>query len=151
MENRTVETDILLEIAAGRMMAATATRVLKYTQKRLGMRLNWRIRAFYSVHIFGSMARLDVPTFNDPVIQQQLEDAFSTSGHSSAAWDTITAASHISSLVLELTSRLLVLIDVLRNQRDGPLLAFLCFGQSALQWSSYRSLTSGRCSLRFDS
>jgi hypothetical protein len=149
MEKRTVETDILLEIAAGRMMAATATRVLKYAQRRLGMRLNWRIRAFYSVHIFRSMARLDVPTFNDPVVQQQLEDAISSSGNSSAAWDTITAASHIASLALELASRLLVLIDVLRNQRDGPLLAFLCFGQSALQWSSYRSHTRGKWQRRY--
>jgi len=35
------------------------------------------------------MARLDLPTFEDPAVQRQTQAAWSTTGQSSVAWDTI--------------------------------------------------------------
>lgn len=80
------------------------------------------------------MARLDVPTFDDPVIQRQLEKAFPPHGRSSIAWDTVTMAMHIFSTIIQVVSQAFVLVGVLRDQRDGLLLALISFAHTLLQW-----------------
>lgn len=82
------------------------------------------------------MARLDVPTFEDAAVQSQLESASSTSWKSSVAWETIQATSGVITTAIQLLSQLSVLITILRDQRDGPLLAVISFTQSLFQWAS---------------
>jgi hypothetical protein len=96
------------------------------------------IKQFYSSHIFHAMARLDVPTSEDPAVQRQLESAWSTSWKSSVAWETIEVTSNVIMTVIRLLSQVSVLIGVLRDQQDGPLLAVLSFSQSLFQWFSVR-------------
>ena len=110
---------------------------------RISHPLNLAIKQFYSTHIFHAMARLDLPTFEDPAIHRQLEGAWSTSYKSSVAWDTIRLSSNVVMTVIRLLSQLSVLISVLRHQRDGILLAFLSFSQSLFQWYSSRRLVNG--------
>lgn len=82
------------------------------------------------------MARLDVPTFEEASVQRQLESASSSSGKSSVAWETIEATSNVITTAIQLLSQLSVLITILRDQRDGFLLAAISFIQSLFQWSS---------------
>lgn len=82
------------------------------------------------------MARLDLPTFEDPAVQRQLESAWSTSWKSSVAWDTIRMTTNVLMTAIQLLSQVSVLISVLRNQQDGTLLALLSFSQSLFQWFS---------------
>ena len=84
------------------------------------------------------MARLDLPTFEDPAVQRQLESAWSTSWRSSVAWDTIQMTSNVLMTAIRLLSQVSVLITVLRHQQDGTLLALLSFSQSLFQWFSGR-------------
>jgi hypothetical protein len=90
------------------------------------------------------MARLDVPTFSDYAVQRQIEASWTGLGGSSVAWSTISSTSHIASLIVTILSQTSVLIGVLYEQRDGPLLAVVSSIQSLLQWVDSRpSFVSG--------
>ena len=94
--------------------------------------LDQRIKAHYSSHIFEAYARLDLPTFEDPMVQRQLEAA--AGGRTSVAWDTVQMLSNTFSHLIRLVSEVTVLINVLRDQRDGTLIALLSFIPPCLQW-----------------
>ncbi|KAN0101039.1 P-loop containing nucleoside triphosphate hydrolase protein [Tylopilus felleus] len=138
VEKRTVDKNVLLNVAVGRVACAIVERLLQYSKYRVSYQLNIAIKEYYSHHIFHAMARLDLPTFEDPAIQRQLESAWSTSWRSSVAWDTIRVVSSILATVIRLLSQVSVLISVLRHQQDGPLLALLSFSQSLFHWLSGR-------------
>ncbi|KZP30394.1 P-loop containing nucleoside triphosphate hydrolase protein [Athelia psychrophila] len=138
VDQRKVDTTLLMRVAAGRVMCTVASRVLSFGRNRVQLPLNKRIKQHYSTHIFQSMSRLDVPTFDDPAVQRQLEAATSSSGRSSVCWDTLQTFMHVMSTVIKLFSQMSVLVAVLRDQRDGPLLAVLSFAESIFQWISAR-------------
>lgn len=138
VEHRTVDKSLLFQVATGRFVCSLTTRVLRYTKQRLAVPLNARIKQHYSVHMYHAMARLDLPTFDDPKVQRQLESSFPTSSRSSIAWDTVTMIFHIMTTAIQLVSQLSVLIRVLNNQQDGPLLAFLSFTEALFQRSAIR-------------
>lgn len=138
VEKRTVDRDVLLHVAAGRVACTIVERLLKYAKHHITHPLNLAIKQFYSTHIFHAMARLDLPTFEDPAVQRQLEGAWPTSWRSSVAWDTIQMISNVLMTVIQVLSQVSVLISVLRNQQDGTLLALLSFSQSLFQWFSRR-------------
>ena len=136
VEKRTVDKDVLLHVAAGRVACTIAERLLQYSRYHISRPLNLAIKQFYSTHIFHAMARLDLPTFEDPAIQRQLEGAWSTSWKSTVAWDTIQLTSSVIMTMIRLLSQISVLISVLKHQQDGTLLALLSFSQSLFQWFS---------------
>lgn len=82
------------------------------------------------------MARLDVPTFDDATVQRQLEQSLPANSRSSIAWDMVTRALHLLSTALQLFSQVSVLMGVLHDQRDGPLLAVLSFSHAMFQWAT---------------
>ncbi|KAF9456687.1 P-loop containing nucleoside triphosphate hydrolase protein [Collybia nuda] len=135
VDERKVDKNILLQVAAGRFACSVLTRILRYGKQKIAIPLNSRIKHFYSVHIFHAMARLDVPTFDDAAVQRQLEQSFPPDSRSSVAWDTVVMTLHIFSTVLQLGSQLSVLNGVLRGQRDGILLAVLSFSHTLFFWS----------------
>ncbi|KAG6816268.1 hypothetical protein H0H87_007349 [Tephrocybe sp. NHM501043] len=103
---------------------------MRYSKKRCVIPLNLRIKRFYAVHIFNAMGRLDVPTFDDDAVQRQLEQSVNPLSHSTIVWDTLETTLSGFTTLLQLTSQLSVLVNVLRDQRDGPLLAVLSFAQT---------------------
>jgi hypothetical protein len=147
LAQRVVERDMLFQVAAGRIGSTILHRILQYLKSRVTWPLTNKIKKHYSVHIFRAMARLDVPTFDDPVVQGQLESAWSTRhGSSTVAWDVVTTCCRCISMVFQLASQISVLIRVLGGQRDGPLLAFLSFGQTTFDWISRNNASKGgRC------
>ena len=115
------------------MACSCANRVLSYANTRITSPLNMRIKQYYSVHIFHAMARLDVPTFADDLIQRQIEQSLPTNSHSNIVWDTVQRISHIITTILQLASQFSVLINSLRGQNDATLLTTLCFAHGLLQ------------------
>lgn len=85
------------------------------------------------------MARLDVPTFDDPAVQCQIEQTLPKYANSSTAFDAVTSVLRLFSTAIQLISQLSVLINVLKDQKDGPLLATLSFAHACLQWSKVHS------------
>lgn len=138
VEHRVVDKNLLIRVASGRVACTIASRVINHYQNKVQIPLNKRIKQYYSTHIFHSMARLDVPTFDDPAVQRQLESAWSTSGRSSVCWETVQMFSGVISTLIRLFSQVSVLVTVLHDQRDGALLTILSFGESIFQWVSAR-------------
>lgn len=81
------------------------------------------------------MSRLDLPTFDDPAVQRQIEQTLPKSSHSTIAFDAVTATLRLFSTAIQLTSQFSVLVNVLKNQPDGPLLATFSFAHAIFQWS----------------
>ncbi|KII86507.1 hypothetical protein PLICRDRAFT_44105 [Plicaturopsis crispa FD-325 SS-3] len=134
VETRTVDAGSLLRIASGRVACGLVKRILLYCRNSLATPLNVRIKQHYSVHIFHAMARLDLPTFEDPAVQRQLEAASSGRHRNSVAWDTVEMITGIGTNVIRLASQLGVLASVLQSQRDGIPLAFLSFSLRIFDW-----------------
>ncbi|KAG6919464.1 hypothetical protein DXG01_005723 [Tephrocybe rancida] len=137
IDERTVDKRLLFEIAAGRLGGLFLSRLMNYSRRRCVTPLNLRIKRFYSVHTFNAMGRLDVPTFDDDAVQRQLEQSISPLSHTTVAWDTVATTLSGFTTLLQLTSQLSVLVSVLRDQRDGPLLAVLSFAQTVFARSSF--------------
>ncbi|KAJ6569472.1 P-loop containing nucleoside triphosphate hydrolase protein [Mycena capillaripes] len=129
VEHRTVDRNLLLQVAASRLICSAATRLLQHGQNRLYKPLNERIRQHYAVQTFHARARLDVPTYADSAVQRQLENS-TTSSRTSIAWNNVLTTLHLVSTGVELVSQFSVLFNMLRDQRDGPLLATLSFGHT---------------------
>ncbi|KAI0656859.1 P-loop containing nucleoside triphosphate hydrolase protein [Cubamyces menziesii] len=132
IDTRTVDKDLLFRVCLGRIACTLGRRLLNYARQELRGPLSRRLKQRYSLHLFHARARLDLPTFEDPLVQRQLEDASSTSG--SIAWDTLVMASGIVSTAIQVVSQVSVLARVLGAQQDGMLLAILSFSSSLSDW-----------------
>jgi hypothetical protein len=132
VETRTVNRQLLLKVASGRMACAIASRILAHIKSRVHLPLNKRIKQFYSNQIFRARVRLDCPTIDDPAVQRNLEAASSGSGRTSVAWEMLNAFLNIFNTAVALLSQISVLTELLSNQRDGVLLATISFAQVML-------------------
>ena len=131
VDKRTVDTNLLIKIAGGRALCAAAEHLLDDASWRVSTALNGRIKRFYSPHIFRSMARLDVPTWDDPVVASRIE-AVLPRDSTNIAWAAITAIVQTGSTFLSFFSQTAVLMGVLRGQKDGFLLSMLSFASDAV-------------------
>jgi hypothetical protein len=81
------------------------------------------------------MVRLDLPTFDDPAVQRQIEWSLPKNSQSSTAFDAVTSTLRLFTTAIQLISQLSVLINVLKDKNDGPLLASLSVAQAYLEFS----------------
>ncbi|KAG2132378.1 P-loop containing nucleoside triphosphate hydrolase protein [Suillus clintonianus] len=141
MESRTVDITVVVHVAIVHVACAVATHLLQHAQDRIAIPIKISIRQFYAKHIFHSMARLDLPTFTDLVIQGQLSFTLYHGGRGgSIAWQTVHSFTSLAMSIISMLSQLLVLFIVLRKQQDGPLLVVLGFSKSMLRWYKMQSL-----------
>ena len=136
MEKRTVDKQFLIRIAVGRCITIFAIRLFSYVQDRVQIPLNLRIKRYYALRTFWAMARLDVPTFEDDVVQQQLQQSVSHSSRTSIAWDVVSTFLKIGSSAVRLFAQIAVLANVLAEQKDGSLMLLLTFAHLFLEWLS---------------
>ena len=123
VEERIVDKVLLTRVAGSRIAVAVVKRLLRYARSRSGEVLGKRIRTHYSGHTFEAYARLDVPTFDNPIIQRQLDEI--AGGRTSVAWESLKMLMDLASNVVLLASQMSVLGAVLREQRDGVSIALL--------------------------
>ncbi|TRM62953.1 P-loop containing nucleoside triphosphate hydrolase protein [Schizophyllum amplum] len=138
VDERAVDTEQLFRVASGRFACSIAERLLRHAKSRVGPSLNKRIKQHYAIHTFRSLARLDVPTFDDAAVQTQLQQSVAPNSRTTIAWNTVTMALNILSTALRLASQFLVLARVLVEQRDGVLLASLSFAQSLFSIMNFK-------------
>ncbi|KAG6874168.1 hypothetical protein C0995_005586 [Termitomyces sp. Mi166 len=137
IDERAVDKRLLFEIAAGRLGCLLISRLMRYSKHRCVTPLNLRIKRFYAGHTFRAMGRLDVPTFDDDAVQRQLEQSASPNSYTTIAWETVSTTLSGLAMLLQLVSQFSVLVSVLRDQRDGTLLAVLSFAQTIFTRSSF--------------
>lgn len=76
---------------------------------------------------------MDVPTYNDPAVQEQIGKAsFPRDG--SVPWDVIATTCRSVSALLQIGSQLFVLISAASRQRDGAMLVILSFAYVFVDW-----------------
>ncbi|PPQ90445.1 hypothetical protein CVT25_014963 [Psilocybe cyanescens] len=126
VQHRTIDTALLRNIVVGAFLSSAATRILRYGIHRIAKPLKTHIKIYYSVHVFHAFARLDVPTFDDPAVQRQLQQPFSNMSTEPLAFSVINVTLRSVSTAIQLVTQSFVLFRLLRDQTDGLLLAFLC-------------------------
>lgn len=99
---------------------------MRYAIQRTAKPIRTHIRIYYSVHTFHAYARLDVPTFDDPAVQRQLQQPFSHMYIEPLAFSVINVTLRSISTGIQLVTQSFVLFNLLKDQTDGLLLAFLC-------------------------
>ena len=119
------------------MLCTAAEHILDFISEKVATALNWRIGRFYSAQIFHTMARLDVPTWDDPVVAAQIEDIIPKESNT-AAWGAIKILVEIGSTFVKLFSQTAVLVDVLHEQRDGLLLSLISFAGGAVTYFRFK-------------
>ncbi|TFK24290.1 HlyB/MsbA family ABC transporter [Coprinopsis marcescibilis] len=145
VEKRTVDKYFLIRIAIGRCITTVATKLFQYVQGRVSIPLNLRIKRYYALRTFWAMARLDLPTFEDDLVQQQLQQSVAHSSRSSIAWDVVATFLKIGSAAIRLVSEIFVLTTVLEGQQDGKLLLLLACTQLFIEWyGRYRAMLDRR-------
>ncbi|TDL28942.1 P-loop containing nucleoside triphosphate hydrolase protein [Rickenella mellea] len=137
MESRTVDRNLLFRVAASRTVCSILQRLSEHWRYSLSTIAQRRIKAHYQVHILESYARLDLPTFEDPVIQSQLSAAWGE--RAPVAWNAVQTVVTTAAMALRLVLQLSVLAAVLKGQRDGLILAFLTFLSPLMDWMKFRS------------
>ena len=133
VDSRTVDKSLLLRISLAQGGCSVLQRLITLGKTRLSTPINARLRQYYASYLFEVRARLDVPTFEDPAVSRQLDDA-SPSSHSNTAFETILMLYGIFTNIVQLLSTVSVLAVVLRNQLDGLLLAGLTLAHSVFDW-----------------
>jgi ABC-type multidrug transport system fused ATPase/permease subunit len=124
VDKRTVDKQLLFNIAIGNAICSIITMLVAMLRIRVQRPLQARIRRHYVSHIFHARARLDLPTFDDPAVQRQL-DSVSNLGSTTVAWQTVQMVTGLGGVAINVISQVAVLATVLRGQPDGPLLAIL--------------------------
>ncbi|KZT24691.1 P-loop containing nucleoside triphosphate hydrolase protein [Neolentinus lepideus HHB14362 ss-1] len=137
VDTRTVDKRFLFRIAGGRIACVLAVRVLAHLQQIIATPLQTRVKRFYSLHIFHALARLDLPTYEDTSVQRQIEASYSRSGYG-PAWDAVKTVATLGSTVMQIVSQLTVLVAVLREQPEGPLLTSIAVVQTTIEYLSLR-------------
>ncbi|KAI9507420.1 HlyB/MsbA family ABC transporter [Russula earlei] len=114
IENHVLDTRFLLQVACGRALCSAADHFLYFTCDQLSSTLN------------GAIARLDVPTWDDPAVAAQINALFPNPPHTTS-WAAILTFVDTVSAFVRMFTQTVVLFSVLRQQRDGLLFAFLTF------------------------
>ncbi|KAH9164207.1 HlyB/MsbA family ABC transporter [Lactarius sanguifluus] len=140
IDNRAVDARLLFRVAGGRALCTAAEHALGYASGKVTTALSARVRQFYSGRIFRSMARLDVPTWDDPSVSSQiqaLQPRFPDT--ESVALTAIVTPVETGSAFLRMFSEGGVLFRVLREQGDGSLLVLASLACEALSYFAFRS------------
>ncbi|KAG1768462.1 P-loop containing nucleoside triphosphate hydrolase protein [Suillus placidus] len=139
METRTVDTTVLVHFAVAHLICTAAMRFLGYTRSCIIPPLSLYIKQFYNERIFYPTASFDVPTFRTLESSRTLMEVRIASSHygaTSVAWQTIESSTDVAMMLSRLLSQLLILMTVMWEQQDGPLLVVLSFLQYILPWDS---------------
>lgn len=136
-----------MRVATARIAIAVARRIVNHVKSRSSTILDQRIKLYYASHIFEAYSRLDLPTFEDPLVQRQLETA--AGGRTTVAWNTVQVIANIASSVILLISQLSVLYGLLKDQRDGLMIAVVSFISPVLQWIRWQEFSLRGGKLRY--
>ncbi|PPQ70892.1 hypothetical protein CVT24_000560 [Panaeolus cyanescens] len=141
VDHRTVDSHKLFNAVLGSSVCVVASRFSQTAVLWITRPLNRYIRRFYSIHMFKANARLDVPTFDDPAVQQQLEQASPQHYDQTIAFSVISSIVRLFCVTLELFTSMLVLYRVLLQQEDSWLLIVPSFIVMFMEYSSVFTAT----------
>jgi len=82
------------------------------------------------------MARLDVPTWDDPAVASQINGLFPRTSHT-ISWTVIMTFVETISAIVRMISQTVILFSVLRGQQDGLSYALLTFASNLVSYLNF--------------
>jgi hypothetical protein len=143
IDNRAVDARFLFWVAGGRALCTAAEHVLDYVSAKLSTAIEGRSRKLYWRRIFQSMARLDVPTWDDPAVSSHIS-SLSPRMHEpdTVAWAAIMSLVETGSAFLRMFFEAAVLFLVLWGQGDGSLLVLSSLASEAVSFLAFKGILS---------
>ena len=140
IDNRAVDAHFLFWAAGGRALCTAAEHGLGYASSKVSRAINARSRQLYSGRIYRSMARLDVPTWEDPAVASQIGalNPVRMPETDSVAWAAIMSLVETGSAFLRMISEAAVLFRVLWEQGDGSLLVLVSLASEGVSLFTYK-------------
>ena len=132
IDSGSIDRHLLFRVLFFRISCVGLFRIARMAQTQTSARIVSKMRTHYAEHILHAHSRLDVPTYNDPAVQGQLQSA--RYSRSNAAWSCIKTIITFISAVIQLLTQVSVLISVLKDQPDGTWFALLSFAQPIMSW-----------------
>ena len=138
IDTRTVDKDRLFRICVGRISCSVVGHLISTLNTHVVQQpLKTRIRRWYDVRLFRARARLDVPTYETTSVQRQLDEVSASGAFGRGlAQETIEMIVNTLRAMIQICTQVLVLMNVLGNQRDGMLLAGLTLSSQTVHWMS---------------
>lgn len=121
VETRSVDTDALLRVAIGRVLAPFVSRILMDAISHLQIRIHKRIETYYSMRAFQVSSRLDVVTFKDPNVQGSF-DLLRYRGYSEMTWNIFSNLIDMVSWTIQFVSQFTVLVSVFKGHKETTFL-----------------------------
>ncbi|KAH8996474.1 P-loop containing nucleoside triphosphate hydrolase protein [Lactarius hatsudake] len=136
IDNRAIDTRLLFWVAGGRALCTAVELALGYASEKVITSFDARARQFYSGSIFHSMARLDVPTWDDPAVSSQVRQ---NTPDTPIVLSAIMTVVETGTAFLRLFSEGAVLLRILQDQGDGSLLALASLASEAVASFAFRN------------
>ena len=151
IDNRAVDTHFLFWVAGGRALCTAAEHVLSFASEKVTTALDARSRQLYSGRIFRSMARLDVPTWDNPAVSSHISSLSPKTRRrepDTVAWAAIKSLVEAGSAFLRMFSEAAVLFHVLREHGDGSWLVLASVASEAVSFLAFKGLLNLGDSMR---
>jgi hypothetical protein len=149
IDNRAVDAHFLFRVAGGRALCAAAEQVLEYASAKLNTAIEVRSRKLYWGRIFRSMARLDVPTWDDPAVSSHISSLSPRMPEpDTVAWAAIKSLMETGSAFLRMFSEAAVLFRVLWGQGDGSLLVLSSLASEGVSFLAFKGVINLGHSMR---
>ncbi|KZS90374.1 P-loop containing nucleoside triphosphate hydrolase protein [Sistotremastrum niveocremeum HHB9708] len=142
VDSQNLDTKYVVKIAAGHLACRLGNSFLQVSRTTCRRHLDIHINTHFKAHIVHAHTRLDCPTFEDSAVQRQLEEHQGAFGFSSAAWEGLIGAITTLQSVLQVVTQFSVLVNLLRQQKDGILFALLTTIPIMIQYSGVNSSIS---------
>jgi len=130
MDERRVDGRLLIFACIGRLCCVIAQALLEYWGQKLEAPLDLLMREHFDKNVFSVKAGLDIPTYDDKVVQGKLEaTSRGSSGRHGIAWESISVILGLFSSVTRLVTEFAVLAKVVGSQQDGISFAIMTLAQ----------------------
>ncbi|OCH85359.1 P-loop containing nucleoside triphosphate hydrolase protein [Obba rivulosa] len=137
VDTRAVDKSLLLRIVAGTMCCSVSQSLLSFWSHKINVPLEQRLNQHFDQHLFRARARLDLPTYEDPVIQHQLAGVTPSNGRSIAV-TTVYITTGVMQACLYVIGQFAVMFHVFREQPDALLLALFMLAALLMQQAGGR-------------
>ncbi|KAI0644257.1 P-loop containing nucleoside triphosphate hydrolase protein [Trametes meyenii] len=144
IDTRTVDKDRLVYICSARIACSVFSYLLELAESRTARALVWRTRNWSFAHVFRARARLDLPTYETSVVQQQLADVTPDSSQWPLVWETLHMTSTLIRAIGQAVLEIWVLGRALNGQHDGWILGGISVVAQTIDWVSALDVLSWR-------
>jgi hypothetical protein len=124
INDRELDAKVLIQLTCGRVVCSLVQSLLERIDGWLYLDFDDLVKRHYSSYAFKHIARIDLPTFMDPSVSQQL-DAVSLRYGFCSVGRTLDSLLHSGCSILVLFTQVGVLITILREQGISSSLSLL--------------------------